>query len=197
MTLRRGARSALLLPVAAVCALTSCGIPTTGVVQAGGPAVGVVPMTRLYFVRDGALVGVRRGTDTPGDVESALRDLLRGPTDAELGKGLTTRLPLRSGLPTAVPAVPVTGGAASAVPETTGSADPVTVTVTVHDHRISVQLSLSVSELGDPGLAAAQLVCTAGAAQRVAAPDAEPDPVTVTAADGRRIGGASARCPAT
>ncbi|MFG2968223.1 hypothetical protein ACGFZS_33655 [Streptomyces sp. NPDC048288] len=194
MTLRRGARSALLLPVAAVCALTSCGIPTTGVVQAGGPAVGITPATRLYFVRDGALVGVRRGTDAPGDVESALRDLLRGPTEAELGKGLTTRLPLLSGLATAVPAVPVTGGAASAVPETTGSADP--VTVTVRDHRISVQLPVSSRELGDPGLAAAQLVCTAGAAQRVAAPDTEPDPVTVTAADGRRIGGASARCPA-
>ncbi|MFG3297015.1 hypothetical protein ACGF3G_50635 [Streptomyces sp. NPDC048179] len=195
MTLRRGARSALLLPVAAVCALTSCGIPTTGVVQAGGPAVGIGPATRLYFVRDGALVGVRRGTDAPGDVESALRDLLRGPTDAELGKGLTTRLPLRAGLPTAVPAVPVTGGAASAVPEATGPADR--VTVTVRDHGISVQLSVSASELGDPELAAAQLVCTAGAAQRVAAPDAEPDPVTVTAADGRRIGGASTRCPAT
>ncbi|MFJ3779273.1 hypothetical protein ACIPX0_47170 [Streptomyces sp. NPDC090075] len=195
MTLRRGARSALLLPAVAVCALTSCGIPTTGVVQAGGPAVGVVPMTRLYFVRDGALVGVRRGTDAPGDVESALRDLLRGPTDAELGKGLTTRLPLRTGLPTAVPAVPVTGGAASAVPEATGSAD--TVTVTVRDHRISVELSVSAREVDDPRLAAAQLVCTAEAAQRVAAPDAEPDPVTVTAADGRRIGGASARCPAT
>ena len=194
VTLRRAARSALLWP-AAVCALASCGIPTTGVVQAGGPAVGVVPMTRLYFVRDGALVGVRRATDAPGDVESALRDLLRGPTDAELGNGLTTRLPLRTGLPTAVPAVPVTGGAI-APPETAGSADLVTVTVTVRDHRISVELSLSAGELGDPGLAAAQLVCTADAAQRVAAPDAEPDPVTVTAADGKRIGGASARCPA-
>lgn len=193
VTLRRATRSALLLS-AAVCALTSCGIPTTGVVQAGGPAAGVVPMTRLYFVRDGALVGVRRATDAPGDVESALRNLLRGPTDAQLGMGLTTRLPQRAGLPTVVPAVPVTGGAASAVPETTDAAD--LVTVTVRDHRISVELSVPAGELSDPGLAAAQLVCTADAAQRVAEPDTEPDPVTVTAADGRRIGGASVRCPA-
>ncbi|MBW8796940.1 MAG: hypothetical protein JF597_26075 [Streptomyces sp.] len=191
MTLRRLVRPALLVP-AAMCVLASCGIPTTGVVQAGGPAVGVVPETRLYFVRDGALFAVRRPTDAPGDVESAVLDLLRGPTDAELRKGVTTRLPLPTGLPTAVPAVPADGGA-TVVPEAPSRAG--LVEVTAGDHRISVRLSSAAGDAGDPGLAAAQIACTAAAAQRVADPGAEPAPVTVTLPGGRRFEGATTRCP--
>ncbi|MGW3132078.1 hypothetical protein [Streptomyces sp. NPDC001123] len=188
VTLRRRAPLALLVP-AAVCVLASCGIPTTGVVQAGGPAVGVVPKARLYFVRDGALFAVRRPTDAPGDVESAVRDLLQGPTDAERSKGVTTGLPQPTGMPTAVPAY----GGATVVPEMPSWAD--LVKVTAGDHRISVRLSAAAGEPGDPGLAAAQIACTADAAQRVAAPGAEPEPVTVTFRDGRRFAGAATRCP--
>ncbi|MFK0158734.1 hypothetical protein ACIQVL_44370 [Streptomyces sp. NPDC090499] len=189
--LRRRVRRALLLPPA-VCVLASCGIPTTGVVQAGGPASGVVPTARLYFVRDGALVAVRRPTAAPGDAAAAVRDLLLGPTAAELNKGLTTRLPLPTGIPTAVPAVPAYGGA-TAVPRTTSSADLVKVTVSAR--RISVRLSSAAGEPGDPGLAAAQLACTADAAQRTADPVGEPGPVTVTLPDGRRFEEAATRCP--
>ncbi|MER6078853.1 hypothetical protein [Streptomyces sp. NPDC001833] len=191
MTLRRRARLALLVP-AAVCVLASCSIPTTGVVQAGGPAVGVVPKARLYFVRNGALIPVLRPTDAPGDVGSAVLDLLRGPTEAELRKGVTTRLPLLTDLPTAVPAVPADGGA-TVVPEASAWAD--LVKVTAGDHRISVRLSSAAGDAGDPGLAAAQIACTADAAQRVADPGAEPEPVTVTLPGGRRFEEAATRCP--
>ncbi|MEU9453415.1 hypothetical protein [Streptomyces sp. NPDC048277] len=192
VTVRRRARSALPV-LAALCALTSCGIPTTGVVQAGGPASGVVPMTRVYFLRGDTLIGVRRETAVPGDIESALRELVLGPTEVERGTGLTTRLPLLTGLPTPVPAVPATDGGPVAAPEATDATD--LLTVTARDHRISVELSASAGELTDPGLAVAQIVCTADAAQRVAAPGYAPDPVTVTAPNGRPIRGASARCP--
>ncbi|MFE5030820.1 hypothetical protein [Streptomyces sp. NPDC056683] len=191
MTVRRRARLALLVP-AAVCVLASCGIPATGVVQAGGPAAGVVPAARLYFVRDGALVAVRRPTDAPGDVESAVRDLLRGPTSAELRKGVTTRLPLPTGAPTAVPAVPADGGTA-VVPEARSWAG--LVRVTARADRILVRLSSAAGEPGDPGLAAAQIACTADAARRVADPGAEPEPVTVAFPGGRRVEGAATRCP--
>ncbi|MFF7472949.1 hypothetical protein [Streptomyces sp. NPDC008092] len=192
MTVGRRARGALLVPAMAG-VLASCGIPTTGVVQAGGPAAGVVPTTRLYFVRDGALAAVRRPTAAPGDVESAVRDLLLGPTGAERSEGLTTRLPLPTGmLPSAVPTVPANGGAA-VVPEAPPWAD--LVKVTVSGHRVSVRLSSAAGEPGDPGLAAAQLACTADAAQRIADPDTEPGPVTVTLPGGRRVEGAATRCP--
>ncbi|MFD4596555.1 hypothetical protein ACFWPQ_00845 [Streptomyces sp. NPDC058464] len=194
MTAGRRSRLVLVLLVSAgVCVLASCGIPTTGVVQAGGPASGVVPTARLYFVRGGALVAVRRETDAPGDVESALRELLLGPTGAERDKGLTTRLPPPTGMPSAVPAVPAAGGDATAVTEAPGGAG--LVRVTPHEDRISVELSSSAGELSDPGLAAAQLACTADAAQRTADPDAEPAPVTVTLPGGRRIEGAATGCP--
>ncbi|MEU9339709.1 hypothetical protein AB0D74_00580 [Streptomyces sp. NPDC048278] len=188
---RQRVRRALLLPVA-VCALASCGIPTTGVVQAGGPASGVVPTARLYFVREGALVAVQRPTAAPGDVGAAVRDLLRGPTEAELSRGLTTRLPLITGTPTAVQAVPAYGGA-TAVPRTPSSAD--LVKVTVSGGRVSVRLSSAAGEPGDPGLAAGQLACTAAAARRTADPAGEPGPVTVTLPDGRRFEEAATRCP--
>ncbi|WP_406444161.1 hypothetical protein OHB00_45720 [Streptomyces sp. NBC_00631] len=193
VTLRRRARRAFLLLVATG-ALASCGIPTTGVVQAGGPASGAVPSTRLYFVRGDALIAVRRATDAPGDVESALRALFLGPTAAERRKGLTTRLPLLTAVPTTVPSVPADGGAA-VVPDLPRWAD--LVKVTARDHRISVELSVALGEFHDPRLAAAQLVCTADAAQRVAAPGADPEPVTVTLPAGRRVEGAATSCPGT
>ncbi|WP_369227415.1 hypothetical protein AB5J52_44015 [Streptomyces sp. R39] len=190
VTLLGRARRALLLVVAAG-ALASCGIPTTGVVQAGGPASGVVPTTWVYLVRDGTLIAVRRRTDAPGDAETALRSLLLGPTDAERLKGLTTRLPLPRAVPTAAPAVP--DGGATALPNAPRWAD--LVKVTARDHRISVELSFPAAELTDPRLAAAQLACTAEAAQRTAASGAEPGPVTVTLANGLRVDTAATRCP--
>ncbi|MGW2640114.1 hypothetical protein [Streptomyces sp. NPDC001348] len=187
-------RSALLF-VPAVCALTSCGIPTTGVVQAGGPASGVVPMTWLYFVLDGHLTAVSRRTDAPGDVESALRMLLLGPTDAERSGRLTTRLPLPAGMPPTATTAPAT---TTADPTTRAAPTPAptegsTVRVVTREGTVSVRLSASEDGLSE--LAAAQIICTAVAAERVADPGAAPGAVTVTGPDGRRVEGSAARCP--
>ncbi|MEU2286110.1 hypothetical protein ABZ614_29980 [Streptomyces sp. NPDC013178] len=195
-------RTALLfLPV--LCALASCDIPPTGVVQAGGPAGGVVPTARVYFVRGGALIGVSRPTDAPGDVDSALETLIQGPTDVERGKQITTDLPPLTGLPTLAPDTAATlptlapdtaaTDEASVAPQESFSLFD-RVTVRERDDEIAVQLSSAKAELGD--LAAAQVICTAVAAQRVADPAAEPAPVRVTAADGRRVEATGAECPA-
>ncbi|MEU2779254.1 hypothetical protein ABZ646_42040, partial [Streptomyces sp. NPDC007162] len=83
---------------------------------------------------------------------------------------------------------------ATGVPPVAGPEDA--VTVTERDGGIFVELSGPVAGSDGARLAAAQIVCTADAAQRIAAPDAEPRPVAVTARDGRRIGKTSAHCPA-
>ncbi|WP_328875254.1 hypothetical protein OHT76_37160 [Streptomyces sp. NBC_00287] len=182
-------RSALCL--AALCALTSCGIPTTGVVEAGGPASGVVPTIRVYFVvADSTLISVPRQTSAPVDVEKALEILLLGPTDTERGKLITTQLPLLPGLPTRAPAAPATDGA-SAVPQDRRRAD--LFRVTTRDDGISVELDQSAGKLSD--IAAAQIICTAAAAQRVADPGTEPVLVSVTGPDGRRVEGTAVQCP--
>ncbi|WP_051858454.1 hypothetical protein [Streptomyces cellulosae] len=185
-------RSALLfLPV--LCALTSCGVPATGVVEAGGPASGVLPTIWVSFVADGALVAVPRRTVAPVDVESAVRVLLQGPYDAERVKGITTLLPPSGGLPTAVPS-PTTRSPDSfrqAPQKAAGPSD--LVKVTTLDDRVSIELRPVGVDL--PDLATAQLICTAVAAQRVADPEAQPAPVTVTGPDGRRVEATDARCP--
>ncbi|ANS68802.1 hypothetical protein SLINC_6578 [Streptomyces lincolnensis] len=186
----RGVRRAASLVVPALFALVSCGIPETGVVEAGGPASGVVPTVRVFFVADGALVSVPRRTPAPIEVESALEILLQGPTDAERAKGLTTRLPL----PMLVPSALVTPPATSP-PGVPGEAAPASdvVAVTTRGGVLSVEVSIRARELAGP--AADQLICTALAAQHVAEPGAEPKPVTVTGADGRGVRGSGADCP--
>ncbi|MDQ1049492.1 hypothetical protein [Streptomyces sp. V4I2] len=188
----RTLRRAALLAVPVLCALASCGIPTTGVVQAGGPASGVVPTIRVYFVADGTLVAVPRRTVAPVDVESAVEVLLEGPTEAERVKRLTTLLPLPGLLPTAVPAAPAapaTDGAMP-VPQEVRTADLVKVTAT--DDRVSIELTAAMGEV--TGLAADQLLCTALGAQRVADPGTEPLPVTVTGPRGRPVEGTGTNC---
>ncbi|MCX4704405.1 hypothetical protein [Streptomyces sp. NBC_01373] len=185
----RTLRRAVLLAVPALCALASCGIPTTGVVQAGGPASGVVPTIRVYFVADDTLVAVPRRTVAPVDVESAVEVLLEGPTEAERVKRMTTLLSLPGLLPTAVPAAPATDGAVP-VPQEVRTADLVKVTVT--DDRVSIELTAAMGDV--VGLAADQLICTALGAQRVADPGSEPLPVTVTGPRGRRIEGTGTSC---
>jgi hypothetical protein len=96
---QRAARSGLSL-TAAASLLSSCGIPSTGVVEAGEAATGIRPAYVLYFVRQDTLLGVR--TRVPGtfDIGTAVELLFRGP-DALLGrKGLTTELPPLTATPT-------------------------------------------------------------------------------------------------
>ncbi|MFF4507897.1 GerMN domain-containing protein [Streptomyces sp. NPDC001401] len=163
--MRSGRRSAWLMWLPALGALASCGIPTTGVVEAGGPASGVVPTTRVYFVADGALVGVDRRIPAPVDLESTVQVLLKGPSPAERAKGLTTLLP-----PAAL-----------------------WVRLTSRKDRVSIRLSAVPGDSAD--LAAAQLICTTVAAQRVITPEAEPLPVTVTSPGGLETWGTGTQCP--
>ncbi|MDH6625562.1 hypothetical protein M2271_003373 [Streptomyces sp. LBL] len=209
----RAVRRSVLLFLPALCALASCGIPATDVVEAGGPASGVVPMIRVYFVADGALVGVPRRTVAPVDVESAVEMLLQGPTGAERAGGITTGLPSAMAPPTRAPApsrapttdAPTTDAPATDAPATDALAtDAPTevpqeartsglVQVTVREDRVSIEITGGVDRLN--ALAAAQLTCTAVAAQRVADPAGRPAPVTVTGPDGRPLEGTGARCP--
>ncbi len=180
-------RSALLfLPVLWV--LASCGVPATGVVEAGGPASGVVPTIRVYLVADGALVGVPRRTVAPVEVESAVQVLLQGPSEAERVKGITTLLPPSDGSATAAPSPTALSPDNFMRPP-----PPDVVKVTTRDDRVSIELRPVGVDI--PDLATAQLICTAVAAQRIADPEAQPKPVTVTGQDGRRVEGAVVRCP--
>ncbi|MGR4847692.1 hypothetical protein [Streptomyces sp. LARHCF252] len=185
-------RSALLV-VPALCGLASCGIPATGVVEAGGPAGGVVPTVRVYFVADGKPAPVSRRVVTPIGAASAVEVLLQGPTAEEQAVGLKSLLPLTGAdLPTAVPADP-DRPPATEVPRAVEATD--FAKVTTRGHRVSIELSLSSA--GDlPDLAVTQLICTAVEAHRVAGPGGEEVTAAVAGQDGRRIEGTAARCPA-
>jgi hypothetical protein len=91
----RAARAAAVAALLAGC-LAACGIPTTGVVEAGEPAAGIHQQVTLYFVRaeDGALATVYRTADTHVDAELAVGMLLKGVGDAEAKMlGLASDLP--------------------------------------------------------------------------------------------------------
>ncbi|WP_128431160.1 hypothetical protein [Streptomyces cyaneus] len=185
-------RRVALLAVPALFGLASCGIPETGVVEAGGPAGGVVPTIRVYFAADGALVAVSRRSIVMVDAESAVELLLLGPTDAERAKGLTTGLRPPGMLPTLAPDPWGTPDASyGPAPEGLAAAGP--VRATTGDKGISIELTAAAGELS--GLAVDQLTCTVLGVQRLAAPSAEPLPVTVTGPDGRRAEGGGASCP--
>jgi len=190
-------RSVLLLLPALCGLLTSCGIPATGVVEAGGPASGVASRVRVYLVMDGALIGVRRSIVPPVDVESALLALLQGPTDVEQAQRITTMLPLPTALPTEAPVSPDASGGAAEVPQEVPQEAVArkVLKVTARDDGVLVELSVREGELTN--IAATQILCTALGAQRVADPGGDPAPVTVTSPDGRRFEGAGVQCPET
>lgn len=126
------ARAALL--VAAGVLLAGCGIPTTGVVEAGEPAVGVHTAVTLYFVRvqDGALATVQRRVATTVSVESAVGMLVKGLAGVEQKfMGLTSALPPPGGSPTVdTEGATTTVDLPSAVPVLSGTAvDQVVCTV--------------------------------------------------------------------
>ncbi|WP_129842240.1 hypothetical protein [Streptomyces sp. RFCAC02] len=80
------------LPAAAL--LAACGVPPSGVIQAGAPATGMLAETFVYFVSptDGSLVATPRGTDGPAGVSTVVALLLDGPRAEESGR-VVTRLP--------------------------------------------------------------------------------------------------------
>ncbi|WP_329221963.1 hypothetical protein OG352_32945 [Streptomyces sp. NBC_01485] len=182
----KAVRRALLLCVPALCALVSCGIPATGVVEAGGPAHGIVPTVRVYLVGGGgALVPVTRRIAGPVDVQSAVEALLSGPTDEEQVKRLTTLVPP----PTPPPTVAPSSLLATEEPE---RAD---VRVDTRDGKVAIQLLSISDELTE--LAAAQVICTAVDARRTVDPGAKTATVTVTITNavGRGVEGTDERCP--
>jgi hypothetical protein len=85
---RRDARAGML--VGAALLLSGCGIPATGVVQAGDPATGVRPTAVLYFVADDQLVPVYREVTEPIHVVRAVELLIGGPDALDRRRGLTT-----------------------------------------------------------------------------------------------------------
>nr|WSX77978.1 GerMN domain-containing protein [Streptomyces sp. NBC_00899] len=133
--------------------LAGCGIPTTGVVEAGEPAAGVHQDVTLYFVRadDGSLATVHRPADTEVDAEAAVGMLFNGAgMFAEKMLGLTTDLP------------------------------PTAATVRTHGGTVTVDLAAPASEV--TRTAVDQIVCTVLANPDPGLPDdAGPPEVTVTA----------------
>lgn len=147
---------AALAGTAGACAaalLAGCGIPASGVVEAGEPAVGVHREVKLYFVQGrnpDTLAVVTRRLDGASGFEDSLALLFKGLSPAE-SKVLD--------LATRVPMVPVKAGYADG---------GVTVYVGLPDGRLSP-------------VAVDQIVCTAMAAG-LADPGGPPAAVTVVVA---------------
>ncbi|MFF2079163.1 GerMN domain-containing protein [Kitasatospora sp. NPDC058162] len=88
MTVRR------LVPLAAVLLLASgCSISTTGAVRNGGPATGVQPGTRLYFLDQHGIRSAIRPSAQREDLQQTLDTLLAGPDQTERRTGLYSELP--------------------------------------------------------------------------------------------------------
>ncbi|MFF7052889.1 hypothetical protein ACFY94_31520 [Streptomyces griseorubiginosus] len=185
-------------PLLALLALTSCGIPATGVVEAGGPASGALPLTPVYFVENGRLVAMQRNTGRPGDPTDALRLLWDGPLAGEGGTdrldSLTTELPA---LPTAMAlpsvATDVPGSPLSDPSGAAGNPASDTPTVTVAGNTMTIRLPAGMSGLSDLGVR--QLVCTATAAYRLTRPSA-PSLTAAVTGGGHLVRMSDARCPA-
>jgi hypothetical protein len=101
----KGSRTAALLSgltAAAAVALTACGVPPSGVIEAGAPASGMVshsatppstPTTiSLFFLRDGELVSHPHRIDDAGNLEAVVRLLFEASAANEV-PAATTELP--------------------------------------------------------------------------------------------------------
>ncbi|WP_327719075.1 hypothetical protein OG381_29375 [Streptomyces sp. NBC_00490] len=180
-TLMKPARGAALLVAASVLLLSGCDIPTTGVVEAGGPASGIPPTVPIYLIRDGALVAVDRTVSDAGEPVAAVESLLKGPTPQEQRERLTTELarPLPAAtLPTPAPAEPAPEESLRLMTET---------------DRLRLELPRYAGKLTP--LAANQVICTAARAYLLTRPDLDSTTVTVTDAAGRTFEGGVERCP--
>ncbi|MFB7653567.1 MULTISPECIES: hypothetical protein [unclassified Streptomyces] len=180
----RTARRALPLLLAALLPLAGCGIPETGVVEAGEPATGVlepgaapspsqaqptaVPVATvpLFFVDDGTLASVTRTVPGATDPGTIVLMLFKGPDDQERNRGLTTELPLTAAAPT----------------------------VRVDGASVTVLLPRGTSSLSDT--AVDQLACTVAAARLRQDPALDRAQVTVEQPGGRLAGRSSDDCPA-
>ncbi|MEU5755520.1 hypothetical protein [Streptomyces sp. NPDC047829] len=184
---RTGTSARRLLPLllAALLPLSACGIPATGVVEAGEPATGVLdpgpapspsqtwpepdPATvvPLYFVVDGALTTAPRALPGAGaDLGSTVLMLFQGPDAEERRNGLTTELP------------------------------PSTVAPTIRTDGAAVSVQLPEDAAGLSDLAVDQLACTVAVARMRQDPTLGSAQVTVEQPGGRLAGRSSEDCPA-
>ncbi|MFB7292846.1 hypothetical protein [Actinacidiphila glaucinigra] len=99
--MKRTRLAALTTGLAAALTLTACGVPPSGVIEAGEAATGMsspaprtanLVLVSLYFLQDGKLTVHARKTTAPASVEDAVRMLFAGPTVAERAT-VTTELP--------------------------------------------------------------------------------------------------------
>lgn len=97
--MNRARSAAPLTGLAASLVLAACGVPTSGVIQAGDPATGMAPGLNVYFLAGGELVAVPRRVDGGADTATAVRLVFEGPAGAEAYK-LRTQLPRLPGPPT-------------------------------------------------------------------------------------------------
>ncbi|MFG2755763.1 hypothetical protein [Streptomyces wuyuanensis] len=93
--------TAPLVGLAGALTLTACGVPPTGVIEAGEPASGMFsPAPRptapvvvsLHFLRDGDLTAYPRELEEPADLGAVVGRLFGGPTASE-AETATTALP--------------------------------------------------------------------------------------------------------
>ncbi|MEU0030986.1 hypothetical protein [Streptomyces sp. NPDC006335] len=172
------------VPLLALLAVTSCGIPATGVVEAGGPASGSLPLTQVYFVENGALVATPRNTERPGEPEAALVLLMAGPLTGEGRVG---------GLSTEVPGVPTAAALPTATAEAPGTPSSDAPTVTVKGDRMTIRLPPGMGKLSDIGVR--QVICTAAAAYRLTRPSVGALTAEVAYGAGQRVTGSDEGCP--
>ncbi|WP_020118379.1 hypothetical protein [Streptomyces canus] len=173
------------VPLLALLALTSCGIPATGVVEAGGPASGTLPQTPVYFVdKSGALVATPRTTELPGDPGAALRLLMAGPLEGEGRLG---------GLFTEVPGPATSAPLPADTPDEPGKPSSDAPTVTVEGSTMTIELPPGIDTLSDTGVR--QMICTAAAAYRLTRPSVDAVTAEVTDGSGRRVRGSDEGCP--
>ncbi|NEB00880.1 hypothetical protein [Streptomyces sp. SID13726] len=172
-------------PLLALLAVTSCGIPATGVVEAGAPASGSLPLTQVYFVGGGGLVAMPRNTDRPGDPEAALRLLMAGPLAGEEASGRR--------ISTEVPALPTAMAVPSAATDEDGNTPPDTPAVTVKGDAMTIRLPPGIDALSDLGVR--QMVCTAASAYRLTHPSDTPVGAEVTGGGSWRVTASDEGCP--
>ncbi|MDX2854447.1 hypothetical protein [Actinacidiphila glaucinigra] len=100
--MKRTRLAALVTGLTAALTLTACGVPPSGVIEAGEAATGMsspAPLSAkpvlvsLYFLEDGKLRAYARKATAPASVQDAVRMLFAGPNVDERAT-VTTELPL-------------------------------------------------------------------------------------------------------
>jgi hypothetical protein len=107
MTARAAVPASIVAAALAGVILSACGVAPESTARSIDPPRGLYPTLtsptpavadagtvpeRLFFVKDGALVAVMRRVRTTPTIDILVRDLLNGPSDAELADGLTSAL---------------------------------------------------------------------------------------------------------